>query len=99
SSLDFLVKHALLSRRKGRAAMLKSVAEDVWVLQSEVHVPAGRMPVQMTVVRGEGGALLLHSPVTLDDAAAAELRDLGEVEAIVAPSCFHYLFLCAVSAR
>ena len=79
--------------------MLKSVAERVWVLESEVKVPAGYMPVQMTVVRGDGGALLLHSPVSLDDAAAEELRRLGEVEAIVAPSCFHYLFLHAASAR
>src|SRR5689334_15209519 len=79
--------------------MLKSVAEGVWVLQSEVQVPAGCLPVQMTVVRGDGGVLLLHSPVALDDAAAAELRRLGEVEAIVAPSRFHYLFLRAASAR
>jgi hypothetical protein len=79
--------------------MLKSVAEGVWVLESEVHVPAGYMPVQMTVVRGDGGALLLHSPVPLDDAAAMELGKLGEVEAIVAPSCFHYLFLREASAR
>ena len=39
--------------------MLKSVAEGVWVLQSEVQVPAGYLPVQMTVVRGDGGVLLL----------------------------------------
>jgi hypothetical protein len=79
--------------------MLKSVAEDIWVHESEVRVPVGYLPVQMTVVRGPLGGLLLHSPVAIDDATEAELGRLGVVEAIVAPSCLHYLFLRSASTR
>jgi hypothetical protein len=52
------------------------------------------MPVgaRMTVVRTPAG-LVLHAPVALDDADAAELAALGPVTTIVAPNLFHYRFV------
>jgi hypothetical protein len=47
----------------------------------------------MTVLGLEDGALLLHSPVRLDDALREAIRALGPVRAIVAPNLWHHLFV------
>src|SRR5687767_13093539 len=46
---------------------------------------------RMTVVELGGGGLFVHSPVALDSALEAQVRALGPVEVIVAPSRFHHL--------
>jgi hypothetical protein len=73
---------------------LKAVAPEIWSVEHPVRFPGGvRIPSRMTVVRLPGGDLLLHSPVPIDDALAAELAPLGRVAHLVAPSLFHHLFL------
>jgi hypothetical protein len=47
----------------------------------------------MTVIRLTDGSLFLHSPVPLDSGLRAELSDLGQVRALVAPSKVHHLFV------
>ena len=53
----------------------------------------------MTVVRLGADELLLHSPVPVDDALAAELAELGEVAHILAPNRWHHLHVKAAARR
>lgn len=69
---------------------LRSLAPDLW--EVEQHLQQGlHIRRRMVVVRLAGDGLWLHSPVPIDDALARALADLGPVEHIVAPNCFHHL--------
>ena len=52
-------------------------------------------PHVMTLVRLEGGDLLLHSPCRPSDELIAEIAQIGNVSDIVAPNWFHDLYLGA----
>jgi len=73
---------------------LKPVGEDVWVVDSGPISASGlSIPVRMTVMRLSDGALLLHSPSRMTDSLEAELRRLGPVVHMVAPTTAHWTFL------
>jgi glyoxylase-like metal-dependent hydrolase (beta-lactamase superfamily II) len=66
----------------------------LWEARTELALPGWAwLPLRMTVLRLPDGALLLHSPIALDDALAAELAALGPVRHLVAPNLFHHLYL------
>jgi hypothetical protein len=75
--------------------MLRQLDDDLWSYDSSVRIPGAELPARMTVVRLHDGepSLWLHSPLALDDAAFEALAALGEVGHIVAPNCFHHLFV------
>lgn len=73
--------------------MLRTLDRDLWCLDADLRLQAGfHLPIRMTVVRLADGGLWLHSPVAIDDAAAAAIDALGPVGHIVAPSLMHHLF-------
>ncbi|CAM2009883.1 DUF4336 domain-containing protein [Acanthopleuribacter pedis] len=81
--------------------MLVQITEHMWEAQVDLNL-IGRLvifPCRMTVIRLKNGALLLHSPVRIDDALAAEIDTLGPVRTLIAPNCFHHLYLKDVMAR
>lgn len=47
----------------------------------------------MTVIRVDGGKLLLHSPVPFDGSLHTKIQDLGQVIGIIAPNLQHWVFL------
>jgi phage tail protein X len=74
--------------------MLEPIAENLWSLPQILPLPGGvRMPVRMGVIRLPTGELLLHSPVAIDDATAAELNRLGTVAHVIAPCLIHHLYV------
>ncbi|MGB1465056.1 MAG: DUF4336 domain-containing protein [Alcanivorax nanhaiticus] len=78
---------------------LQSLADAVWHV-SVPHTFVGlHVGTRMTVVKLSSGGLLLHSPIPVDDALAAELAGLGEVKHIVCPNLFHHVFAAEVKAR
>jgi hypothetical protein len=80
--------------------MIEPVTEDVFELVHDMRFPGGvRLPTRMTVLRLPGRRLVLHSPVPIDDAAAAELAALGEVTHLIAPSRMHHLWLEPAAQR
>ena len=80
--------------------MLTKIADDIWGFEQDFRLPGGmRLPSRATLVRLSGGGLLVHSPLAFDAATAQAIDALGEVEAIVAPSCIHWLFVEAASQR
>ena len=79
---------------------LRNLAPGLWCVESSLRVGAGfHLPVRATVIRREGGALWLHSPIALDDATAAEIDAIGPVRDVVAPSLLHHLFARAALDR
>lgn len=77
-----------------RSPGLRRLAEDVYVAHHP-HRILGWFPIghRMTVVKLRSGGLVLISPVPLDNFLVEELRELGSVEHVMAPSLFHNLFL------
>lgn len=80
--------------------MLAKITEGMWGYEQELKLPLGmRLPTRTTIVRLSGGGLVVHSPLDFDGETAKAIDDLGEVKAIVAPSCIHNLFLAAATRR
>lgn len=80
--------------------MLRPIAENVWAHETSLRMPGGvHLPSRATVIRASNGGLLLHAPLPLDAAVAAELARLGEVRWIVAPSAMHWLFVEGAKER
>lgn len=73
--------------------VLAKVAEDVWSTTRPMRFWGVETGTRMTVVRLRSGGLFVHSPVALDAALREAVDALGPVEAIVAPSRFHHLFV------
>lgn len=72
--------------------MLRQLAPEIWVTERPLRFFGVEVGARMTVVRLRGGALWLHSPVSLDAALRAELDALGPVRFAVAPNRFHHLY-------
>jgi hypothetical protein len=54
---------------------------------------AFHLGTRMSAVRLAAGKLALISPIPIDDALAATLAGLGEVELLIAPNLLHHLYL------
>ena len=72
--------------------LLEPLAPNLWHTTHHFKTNGLAVSSRMTVVRLPGGRLWLHSPVPIGPALQAELRALGEVAYIVAPSKTHHLF-------
>jgi hypothetical protein len=73
--------------------VITAIGEELWAVDSPFRVIGVHLGARMTVARLSGNRLWLHSPVTVDDAARAELEKLGSVAHVVAPSKVHHLFV------
>ncbi len=65
----------------------------IWVAPFPIRYAGTRFLTRMTVVRLQDGRLWLHSPIPLDEPLEAEIRSLGKVAFIIAPSTFHHLYV------
>ncbi|MBI0330039.1 DUF4336 domain-containing protein [Burkholderia plantarii] len=83
----------LLADSRPTAIMLRPITTDIWHLQHPFVAGGLRVSSRMTVVRLRDASLWLHSPVPLSAEVVAQLRTLGEVRYIVAPSKAHHLFV------
>jgi hypothetical protein len=73
------------------ARMLERFADNIWTTARLAKFFGVETGSRMTIVRLSGGGLFVHSPVALDSETRAEVDELGEVRAVVAPSIFHHL--------
>lgn len=73
-------------------AALQAIDENIWIMDGEVVSFYGfPYPTRMTVIRLEGGKLLIHSPIGPD--AIDAVLPLGEIAYIVSPNKIHHLFM------
>ena len=76
---------------------LEKLADNLWVVDGELpHMPIGR---KMTVIKKSTGALVLHSPIALDDAGMRNLEALGEIEVLLVPNGWHRIDLARYAKR
>lgn len=75
--------------------MLEAWNDDIWIETREIRFFGVETGSRMTVVRLPQGGLFIHSPVALDPDTRKEVDALGEVQAVVAPSLFHHLYVGA----
>ena len=70
---------------------LEQLHEDVWTATAAQTMFGLHLGTRMTVVRLPSGGLWVHSPIALETAEHAQLRELGPIEHVVAPSLYHHL--------
>lgn len=70
--------------------------EGLWVLDRRLRAPGLTLPNRSTLVRLPSGGLWLHSPPPMDADTRRQIESLGNLEAVVAPNSFHYLFAAGV---
>lgn len=73
--------------------MEEYIPDTIWLKEYPIRYAGTSFNARMTVVRLSNGNLLLHSPCRIDDATKATIDRLGEVEYIVAPGTYHYLYI------
>jgi hypothetical protein len=73
---------------------VKSIAPDLWVVETPLRFRGIEVGRRMTVVRLASGSLLIHSPAPLSVALREALAQLGEVRFVVPASSMHgHLFM------
>jgi hypothetical protein len=72
--------------------MLQPIAANLWHVPHTFKSNGILSPTRMTVVRLHDGTLWLHSPVPISNALRAQLKTIGPVAHVVAPSKMHHLF-------
>jgi hypothetical protein len=68
---------------------LVALDDGVWTVSGTIHMPIGLFPRRMTVVRLEGGRLVIYSGIALDQAALDELETFGVPTFLVVPNDHH----------
>lgn len=71
--------------------LVEYVPDLIWIKEHQLSIMGGALRTRMTVIRLDGG-LCVHSPVVINDSTRAEIEELGEVIALVAPSNCHHLY-------
>jgi hypothetical protein len=72
-----------------RPGKLRSLAENMWVVDGTIQMPPGPLPRRMTIARLASGDLVVFSAIALDDAAMSEIDALGRPAFLVVPNAFH----------
>jgi Domain of unknown function (DUF4336) len=77
---------------------LKSVAEDVWIVDGPVirfgmSWPKMLFPTRMTIIRVASGNLFIHSPTPLISSLKREVDGIGTPRWIIGPNRIHYWWI------
>jgi hypothetical protein len=72
--------------------MLKPIAENLWVVDYPVKFYGLPLDTRMTVMRINGGELVVISPIQVSPELIAGLATIGKVRYIIAPNLYHHLF-------
>jgi hypothetical protein len=72
---------------------LVPVGSGLWVAHSRQKYAFLEVGTRMTIVRLHDGALLLISPINIDDDLRAQIDTLGPVRYVVSPNLFHHLHI------
>lgn len=73
--------------------MLKQIDNNFWVKEHSQKYFGLEVGTRMNVIRLDKGSIILISPIELSEKTIAEIKILGEVEHLIAPNLFHYLYL------
>ena len=77
---------------------LKQIGENIWIVDgNEIHMSFKLFKVpfttRMTVVKLDNNKLWIHSPIAFNKELDEKIKELGEIEHIVAPNKYHYSYV------
>lgn len=73
--------------------MLRKIDENIWVAEQPFRYFGLSVGTRMTVIRFNNGELAVISPIQIDQETNEQINQLGNLQYIIAPNLFHYLFL------
>jgi len=65
----------------------------IWIKEYPIHYAGTRFNARMTIIRLTNGNLFIHSPCEIDARTKAAIESLGQVDFIVAPGSYHFLYI------
>ena len=77
---------------------LKQIGEDIWIVDgNEIHMSFKLFKVpfttRMTVVKLDNNKLWIHSPIAFNKELNDKIKELGDIEHIIAPNKYHYSYV------
>lgn len=78
---------------------LHRLDEGLWICDFDHSLMGAEVGTRSTIVRLASGGLWIGSPGPFDERQVASLRELGPVEALVAPNTFHHVYLTKAKER
>lgn len=78
---------------------MKNIGVGIWIVERPFRLFGAAFGNRMTIVRLPNDELLVHSPITLDDAVKELVEKLGRVTYIVTPNAFHGLYVADWMAK
>jgi len=73
--------------------MLREIDKNIWVSERKFQFFGLEVGTRMTVIRLTNGEIIVISPIDADKITIQQINELGNVTVIIAPNCYHYLFL------
>ncbi|NHC35677.1 DUF4336 domain-containing protein [Scytonema millei] len=73
--------------------MLRKIDRNIWVGEREFKFFGLEVGTRMTVIRLDNGELIIISPIDVDEITIQQINELGNVTTIIAPNCYHHLFI------
>ncbi|PSB60686.1 hypothetical protein C7B79_24845, partial [Chroococcidiopsis cubana CCALA 043] len=73
--------------------MLREIDRNIWVGERQLKFLGLEVGTRMTVIRLDNGELIIISPSDVDETIIQQINALGHVTTIIAPNCYHHLFL------
>lgn len=73
--------------------MLTSIADGIWIDSSPIRILGTALTATMTIIRLHDGALLVHSPLAMNQERRDAIDALGPVRHLYAPNLYHHLSL------
>ena len=77
---------------------LKQIGEDIWIIDgNEIHMSFKLFKVpfttRMTIVKLDNNKLWIHSPIAFNKELNDKIKELGDIEHIIAPNKYHYSYV------
>jgi len=73
--------------------MLRKIDKNIWVSEQQFKFLGLEVGTRMTVIRLGNGELIVISPIDVEEITIQQINELGNVTVIIAPNCYHHLFL------
>jgi len=73
--------------------MLRKIDKNIWVSEQQFKFLGLEVGTRMAVIRLGNGELIVISPIDVEEITIQQINELGNVTVIIAPNCYHHLFL------
>jgi hypothetical protein len=68
------------------------IKNQIWIREYPVRYAGINLFGRMTIIKLDGGDLIIHDPCEINDSVKDEIDTIGEVKYIVVPGSYHHLF-------